>query len=420
MIAKPKILVLAHSPYVGGAELALASLIHSTRDDFEWTVVFAGKLQPDQSLTKDLSKFEVLDLPWWCYEARDQPRKVHKKALLRDLNKLKSMARDADILLTNTITTPWLGAVAAEINKPHIWYVHEFGNIDHNLQFICGYNESLKIIDQLSTKVLTIGDSVKSHISKIINERNIDIIHQAIDLEALLTLPVPVFTRPLRLLCMGAIKPSKGQLVAAKAVNALPSSYNFTLDIQGPNADQSYLETLQAQASSRVRITPEIYVMRDILESHDALLMCSENEALGRVKLEGLASGRPVVGYACPSTQELLADGRGLLYSNNSVSSLSEVLRKELLNFITTYSPEKNRAFVSKFYSEKRQALDFKRTVQYINNSGFEYENKFLAEYISLLSSKSLFSSSRQDLKSRIIRRIPQAIKKPVKKIIKK
>lgn len=420
MIAKPKILVLAHSPYVGGAELALASLIHSTRDAYAWTVVFAGRAKPDQSLIKDIENFEVFDLPWWCYEAHDQPRHVSKKILMQDLSKLKKMALEADVLLTNTITIPWLAAVAAEIRKPHIWYIHEFGNIDHNLQFICGYNESLKTIDQLSTKVLTIGDSVKSHLSQIIDERNIDILHQAIDLQALVTLPKPVFAEPVRLLCMGAIKPSKGQLLAATAVNSLPDSCKLTLDIQGPVADEAYLKTLEEQASDRVRIKPERYAIRDILASHDVLLMCSENEALGRVTLEGLASGRPVVGYACPSTKELLADGRGLLYRDSTAKSLSEVLQNELRNFIATYSPQKNRAFVNEYYSENRQALDFRKTINTIDGFTITRETKFLHSYLALLESKSLFTSTKQIVQAKILHVIPSFIKQSIKNLMRR
>jgi glycosyltransferase involved in cell wall biosynthesis len=43
--------------------------------------------------------------------------------------------------------------------------------------------------------------------------------------------------------------------------------------------------------------------------------MCSRNEAMGRVTVEAMGSGLPVIGHASGGTPELLEDGRtGLLY----------------------------------------------------------------------------------------------------------
>jgi glycosyltransferase involved in cell wall biosynthesis len=47
----------------------------------------------------------------------------------------------------------------------------------------------------------------------------------------------------------------------------------------------------------------------------DAVLMCSKNEAMGRVTVEAMSACRPVIGYDQAGTSEIIEHGRtGLLY----------------------------------------------------------------------------------------------------------
>jgi glycosyltransferase involved in cell wall biosynthesis len=60
----------------------------------------------------------------------------------------------------------------------------------------------------------------------------------------------------------------------------------------------------------------------------DAVLMCSENEAMGRVTAEGMAAACPVIGRDSGGTSELIDHGvNGLLY-NESVEALSDCMQR--------------------------------------------------------------------------------------------
>lgn len=420
-----KILILAHSPDIGGAELALKSLVDSLSNKFEFTIVIPSNKKVDAKVNNIGVTYVYLPLPWWCYEAHDAPKKIYKKELVRNYQKLLSLADNHDVLVTNTITIPWLGFAATQLSKKHIWYVHEFGDIDHNLKFILGYDKSLSIIDSTSSRVLTISEAVVDHISRVINKDKIDIIHQAIDLDRLTKINSKTQGSGLKLLCMGAIKKSKGQHIAIDAIKLLNAQgYDTKLDIVGPSANDQYVDQLKTSAKETYNINVEVrsYDIVKELSTHDALLMCSENEALGRVTIESMAASVPVIGYASPATAYLLQNNRGLLYSKNTPKSLSQTL----ISFIENNSSANiitAKNFVSKTYTPNVQAKDF---ITSLNKTEFVsgFNNNIYSSYISYLDSNGLLinkvSKNLSDYKKIAKRATPKFIKNPVKKMIKK
>lgn len=419
--------MLAHSPSVGGAELALANLMESTADTHEWHIVFPCRQEADPKLTKHAHGISYLELPWWCYEQNDTPKKINKSNLLNNLSELAQLARSADILLTNTITIPWLGFIAKDINKPHIWYVHEFGDIDHGLQFIAGYKESLGMILECSSRVLTISGAVKSHISQAIPVSKIDIIHQSIDLAALAALPLPNNNgRPLSCLCIGAIKPSKGQLIAVEAIKLANASSSDTsklsLDIMGPVADRSYYDKIRDMLDTQhITVAEGFCNSLEAFKRHDVVIMCSTNEALGRVTLEALAAGKIVVGYDCPATQELLGNNRGILYSPNSPKALSNIL-SSLPSIAKRIDRESGRGFVINNYSAHRQAKDFVAcSKKAFRDSAYakSYPSP-LRKYLSVLQNRQLVITDGQYYRKRIrtlaVRMLPVVVKDTIKR----
>lgn len=421
---KQKILVLSHSASIGGAELALASLIESTKETYEWHVVIADTKKASVRLTRYASKVSYLDLPWWCYEAHGSPKQSSKKAILKAMQKLELFAESADYLLTNTITVPWLSFVARKLNKPHVWYVHEFGDIDHNLQFINGYKASLETISNNATRVLTISTAVKQHLEQAIPATQIDLIHQAIDFDKLLEIPVkPIANNAhVKLLCIGAIKPSKGQDIAVAAAKLASEKHDISLDVVGPNANDAFVQELIKSEGSKISIQPRAYNIVTELSSHDVVLMCSSNEAMGRVTLEALAAGKIVVGYDCIATKELLSDNRGILYSPNELAELATAIIKSLDHVIDV---TKNRHFVTNTYSSLRQADDFKATIAnaHSQNEKVNVKGLDLDSYLKTLEENGLFitNTSRiaRKLKKPMARLLPESIKKRARKIIR-
>lgn len=418
---KPRVLVLAHSPQIGGAELALVNLIESTKDDYIWDVAFVGNIPLHQKLLANVTKHVLIDLPWWCHEEGAEPKKVNLHALERNIATLERMAESADILLTNTITVPWLAFLAAKLKKPHIWYVHEFGDKDHNLQFELGYKESLNVIESCSSRVLTISNSVKNHLSQVIGTDKIDIIHQSIDLNDFLNIPLrsAFENRKVTVACLGAIKPSKGQLIAIESFSYLDKQ-KYELVVRGPNANQQYVERAMSLKTDGIEISTERYEPATMFSYIDILLMCSENEALGRVTLEGLAAGCIVIGFDSPSTRELLKDGRGILYSPNSPKILANKI-KEATAQQKKFNIKTNRAFVSTTYGHTQQRADFIACVA-SSTKHTPIESRAYDNYLQHLKIKGLLISRQahflHTLKHYALRYTPRFLKNSIKRLI--
>lgn len=418
---KPRVLVLAHSPQIGGAELALVNLIDSTKDDYIWDVAFVGNTSVHQKLLANVTKHVLLDLPWWCHEEGAEPKKVNLHTLGRNIATLQRMAESADILLTNTITVPWLAFLAAKLKKPHIWYVHEFGDKDHNLQFELGYKESLAVIESCSSRVLTISNSVKNHLSQVIGTHKIDLIHQSIDLNNFLKIPLrsSFEGRRVRVACLGAIKQSKGQVIAAESFSYLDKA-KYSLVVRGPNANQRYVDRLMNYRAENIEISTDRYEPIAMFSDVDILLMCSENEAFGRVTLEGLAAGCIVIGFDSPSTRELLDDGRGLLYSPNTPEVVANKI-KEATSLQKEFNIKTNRTFVSGTYGYAQQRADFIACVKSSKETAL-VDNQDYIGYLQLLKDRGLTMSSQvhfvHTLKHFALRHTPRFLKDSIKKLI--
>ncbi|WP_166791744.1 glycosyltransferase [Cryobacterium frigoriphilum] len=122
----------------------------------------------------------------------------------------------------------------------------------------------------------------------------------------------------LRAVIIGTVNQEKGQLDAVAAVvNARETGASVRLDIYGPASDRqriclhSEIERLGAQ--DYVQYHGEIPETFSVFLESDISLVCSKNEAFGKVTVESILVGTPVVAYARGGTVEILAAGGGCL-----------------------------------------------------------------------------------------------------------
>lgn len=421
------LLILGHSPDIGGAELALKGLVDSINSNFNITIIIPSTKKANSSIVNKGVEYINLDLPWWCYESHGSPTLVLEKEMMSNFNRLMSIASKNDILMTNTLTVPWLAFAASRLNIPHIWYVHEFGDLDHGLKFVLGYEKSLSVINDTSSRVLTISDAVRKHITNVINNEKIDIIHQAINLDELKKIEIIREPGKTRFLFMGSIKASKGQQIAVDAIKLLiKDGYNVSLDIAGPPTNIDYLKKLEQSSKGygEIAIKVGFYDIVNEMKTHDILLMCSENEALGRVTIEAMASGLEVVGYASPSTSYLLGEGRGILYEKNDSLTLYKTL-KDVIKKNKKANTQSAKKFVMETYNSNVQAKDFIDCFEKAMNSNkLARLNDPFNEYVDQLKADNLLTNNGPGIhmkaRKKIIGFIPSQIKKPLKKILKK
>jgi FkbM family methyltransferase len=330
----------SHSSFLRGAERSLLELIEEliTRYGAICTIV----LNTDGPLRKKLDKIGastlIVDYSWQCDsislssgQANSELSKIFAKILPFIKNILGEI--DPDIVLTNTIVIPW-GAIAAHyLNKPHVWFVREFGEPNH-LKFIIPLSRLKRFIKESSSLIVTNSKAVKKSFFGDVPDAHIAIIYPYVYISSdnASDNDEKYYARDnsIKLAIAGTISESKGQYDALLAVRELlKRGIDVEIVIVGMPYPV-YLKKLKKfvrkeNLSNHVRFLDFKENPYSILQQADIVLLCSRAEAFGRVTVEAMLCRKPVIGTQSGGTPELIADGiNGLLYEYGDFMRLAD------------------------------------------------------------------------------------------------
>jgi glycosyltransferase involved in cell wall biosynthesis len=236
------------------------------------------------------------------------------------------------VVLTSTaaILTPALASKVVGI--PHIWWLHEFMTKDHGLRYLAGEPLSQRSIGWLSKVVVANSKAVWDHYSPPIPSEEMRLIYYGI--AGFDAIPNRIDLPTFRVLLLGRQTPSKGQELALNAASILKrGQIQVQFRLVGP-ISSAYRDELQSLAS-KLGVTDMVEIVDATMTPHDefawanVVLMCSQNEAFGRVTLESLKSGRPVIGTRSGGTVELIRHGvDGYLFEPRNPHDLASAIRK--------------------------------------------------------------------------------------------
>jgi glycosyltransferase involved in cell wall biosynthesis len=282
----------------------------------------------------------IVNYDWWCHG--DPPTREEITARLdRSFEAVLQQTKehlvqiDPDVVVTNTLVIPW-GAIAASLlDKPHVWSIREFGELDHGLKFDLPFAGVLDIIRTSSNRILTNSNAVKSALFGDSPDAKVTPIHSCVRIPPDSLAPgteASYFRRSgaIKLAISGRITESKGQKDAILAVGELVRRRrNVELLIQG-EASPAYLDELTKTMKAR---NLEEYVKffdftenpYPLLNQADVVLLCSKNEAFARVVIEAMLLRKAVIGTRTGGTPELIRDGvNGFLYQPGDHQQLAE------------------------------------------------------------------------------------------------
>jgi glycosyltransferase involved in cell wall biosynthesis len=218
---------------------------------------------------------------------------------------------------------------AAELGRPHVWHLREFGRRDYDL------------IPDLGTRFARLGfrsaDAVVcvSHaLSRALLGRRpparARVVYNGVATEAEFDARRRAAEagrgrrQPFTFVLVGRFRPSKGQDVAirafARVAATAPDVRLLLVGGAGGTGDQAYFDHCRDLAAGlgvadRVEFWGYVPDPERAFLAADAALMCSRSEAMGRVTAEAMSCGRPVIGFAAGGTAELIEDGTtGRLY----------------------------------------------------------------------------------------------------------
>jgi glycosyltransferase involved in cell wall biosynthesis len=245
-----------------------------------------------------------------------------------------------EVIFTNTAATP-VGALAAWLlRKPHIWLVHEFIGIESGLSLDLGVSWPLRLISALSDVVIVNSRAVYAQYARYVAQERLRVIYPS-SLEwhgtaGVVPADAPSLFQPghpLKLVMIGEVSKRKGQLDALQALQELTRKrIDASLTIIG-EVDPAYFQRLahfiaQHRLEPRVQFTGYLTDPLPAMQAADLLLLCSPCESFGRVTIEAMRLGKPVIGTRSGGTPELIQDHfTGLLYSPGDVHELAEKIR---------------------------------------------------------------------------------------------
>lgn len=332
-----RIAFITHYAELYGANLSLLNLIEGLgRYGVRPHVISPeqGDLLPE--LVRRGIPAAVLPFEWWV-----SPRRTVMGAaarLIRNVRRLRSLAAQTarwgcDLVYSNSSVFAIGAMVAAKLGLPHVWHLREFGWLDYGLlpdfgPRMCrlGFrtaDATVFVSHALRRAVLGRMTAAKSHViyNGVAQEAAFDERRRAAE-------ALRGRRRQFTFVLVGRFRESKGQAVAigafAQVAARHPAVRLLLVGGAGQTGDQDYFDRCLALASELAvadRVEFWGYIPdpeRAFLEA-DAALMCSRNEAMGRVTVEAMSACRPVIGFDSGGTSELIdPDRTGLLYRGGS------------------------------------------------------------------------------------------------------
>jgi glycosyltransferase involved in cell wall biosynthesis len=261
---------------------------------------------------------------------------LHASRALRLAHRIRDWR--CDVVVTNTLTV-CEGALAARVlGIPHVTHVREFGDLDHGWQFEIGARRSMRVLSALSRRVIFNSQAVARHYEREVPAERARVVYNAVPVpSAWLGKRCEADRRrsdgAFRCVLVGTVTKSKGPEEALLALRetrrrGLP----VKLRIVG-GGHPAYMARLRAligdlQVGSDVELVGPVRDPYSFFNEADVALMCSRMEAFGRVTVEAMKLGTPVIGAASGGTPEAIRDGfNGLLYKPGDPRHLADKIQ---------------------------------------------------------------------------------------------
>jgi len=336
-----RICFVSHGSGRGGAEEVLLETLECLKEQgVECLVLMPG----DMGLGADLRKmgipfWRVPFWPWMGHKgAWGRTQSAARNLLLSVPVALRLKAWKPDIIYSNTMVIGFGALLAKLLGKPHVWHLHEIGYEDHGLRFDFGDKFSYGLIGSAAA-CIAVSKITADKFAEHIDRSKITVMFQSVHRrpqwqeKATGAEAVPPRKHALRCVIVGRISEGKRQEDAVVAMDELRTmGVDAELLVIG-RSNPGYRERLDEiirdrDLGDRVNILGSVNDRLPYVQSSDVVLMCSRFEAFGRVTVEGMLSGKPVVAANTGANPELIRDGEnGLLYTVRDTRELASKIK---------------------------------------------------------------------------------------------
>ena len=226
------------------------------------------------------------------------------------------------LIYSNTLAEN-IGIFVAKILKyKHLLHVREFMSLDHGGFFVFGEMIKRRFLG-LSDAIIFVSKSVKAyHLPNGGKEGMSKVIYNGVTAPVYENVDKDFRGKSFRFGIVGIIDPGKGHLKAFEYFEMLNNSVeNVELHVFGDKSG-SYKDILKSFVEKK-NLQDKIFFhgfvesIDEIYKSIDTLLMFSVSEGFGRVSIEAMARGIPVIGFNNGGTSEIVDNFKdGYLFEN--------------------------------------------------------------------------------------------------------
>lgn len=363
---------ITHYTELYGANLSMLNLI----EGLAALGVESGVICPDRGdllavLTNRNIPVAQLPFEWWVSTHRTARGAAGR--MIRNVRNLPSITRQirqwkANMVYSNSSVFS-VGALAAmELELPHIWHLREFGDRDYGLRPDAGTQLS-RLAFGSAAATICVSHALQRAKLGATPRANAHVIYNGVatqstfDKRRILAHAQHDRQQPFTFALVGRFRESKGQAIAIRALASgaapLRNARLLLVGGSGETGDQTYFDRCRSLATElgvgdRVEFWGYIPDPERAFLAADAVLMCSSNEAMGRVTAEAMSACRPVIGFDGGGTTELIDHGRtGLLYRGGA-----EALAASMTQYASTPAIAKQHGAAGWLVARERHATE--------------------------------------------------------------
>jgi glycosyltransferase involved in cell wall biosynthesis len=326
-----KVAVFGHSSELAGAELSLFFCVkRMLAAGFEVIVYLQnqGPLIPKLQELEGNLEIKKVRLRWWMSKRGTGLVGALKsvQALIDTFGVIRALRQSQpDVVLTISSVTPAPIFASHRLGITSILTLGESLSSNPTLGSVIPKPVLKKLLSQKTSLVLACSEYVARQFG-----HPSELAYPEIE-EFLVKLPLPKVLDTPKLVMLGSYSSEKGQDLALEVANELAKKgFTFSLDFYGWGSEKFILRlqdyvarhNLGAVVSFRKQ-TKDVF---GVLESATLSLVFSRNEAFGKVTLESLSQGTPVIGLDFGGTSEILRFGGGVLVGPDPNQIADEII----------------------------------------------------------------------------------------------
>jgi L-malate glycosyltransferase len=262
--------------------------------------------------------------------------------------------RSISIVHSNSSTIGFGQDLAKKINAKHVWHLRELLNLYFGFTPVMGWKYFLSKIHKADL-IISITKSVHNYY-KLEGNKKAYVLFNAVRPKCQTKLKKE---KGNYILFCGAVIKEKGIEDALEAFSLINRKYPDIKFLIVGSYNQKYYQYLaglidKLDLSESINFLGFQFDVDDLMANAICLMMCSKHEALGRVTIEAMFNGCPVVGHASGGTTELIQNNKtGFLY--NTVEELVDKVYKLIEEKDKTFQITSNaQSFAKENFSEEQ------------------------------------------------------------------